>query len=209
MTQLIVAIAVNTEFDVIASRQRARQIAALCGFSGLDQARIATCVSELARNIFNYASLGTVRFSVAEHVWPQQLEVEVEDQGPGITNLDEILSGSYRSTTGMGLGILAARRLMEKFDIRTGPSGTTITFSKRFPTHALPMTSAALGNIVSQLDVLPNNAALSEAHHQNRELTDALSALQTRQDELLIVGSKRPTAGSRRSTTCSTKRPRP
>lgn len=186
----IVTLAVNSEFDVIAARLRARQIAALCGFSVLDQARIATAVSELARNIFNYAAVGTVGFAVAEHLHPQQLVLTVQDKGPGIDNLDVILSGAYRSTTGMGLGILAARRLMEECDIRTGSGGTSITLSKPVPATAARMTPAAIGRIFSQLDVLPNNAALSEAHQQNRELTAALSALQARQDELLMVTSR-------------------
>jgi signal transduction histidine kinase len=188
--QAIVTLAINSEFDVSASRLRARQIAALCGFGTLDQARIATVISELARNIFNYAAAGTVTFAVAEQMRPQQLVVTVQDSGPGIGNLELILSGGYRSTTGMGLGILAARRLMEQFDIRTGPTGTSITVSKPVPASAARLTPAAIGQFMSQLDALPNNAALSEAQQQNRELTAALSALQARQDELLIVSAR-------------------
>ncbi|MET0858163.1 MAG: hypothetical protein ABWY27_15525, partial [Telluria sp.] len=72
-TQAVLTLAVQTEFDVIATRQRARQIASLSGFTALDQARIATVVSELARNIFNYAVAGTVTFSVAQDNGRQQL----------------------------------------------------------------------------------------------------------------------------------------
>lgn len=188
--QTVLTLAVSSEFDVSASRLRARQIAALCGFGTLDQARIATAVSELARNIFNYASAGSVRFAVAQQLQPQQLVVTVQDGGPGIGDLDLILSGGYRSTTGMGLGILAARRLMEQCDIQTGPAGTVITVSKPVPASAARLTPVAIGNFVAQLDALPNNAALSEAHQQNRELTAALSALQARQDELLVVSAR-------------------
>jgi signal transduction histidine kinase len=189
-TQPILTLVVGTEFDVIASRLRARQIAALCGFGNLDQARIATAISELARNIFNYASAGSVAFAVTDRMHPQQLVVTVQDSGPGIANLELILSGGYRSTTGMGLGILAARRLMEQCDIRTGPAGTSITVSKPTPAAAARLTPAVIGTFLSQLDALPNNAALSEAQQQNRELTAALSALQARQDELLIVSAR-------------------
>ena len=125
-----------------------------------------------------------------EQTRPQQLVVTVQDSGPGIDNLDLILSGGYRSTTGMGLGILAAHRLMEQCDIRTGPAGTSITVSKPVPASAARLTPAAIGNFMAQLDALPNNAALSEAQQQNRELTAALSALQARQDELLIVSAR-------------------
>ena len=188
--QSILTLVVDSEFDVIASRLRARQIAALCGFGNLDQARIATAISELARNIFNYASAGSVEFAVSERTHPQQLVVTVQDIGPGIDNLDLILSGGYRSTTGMGLGILAARRLMDQCDIRTSPAGTSITVSKAAPASAARLTPAAIGSFMSQLDALPNNAALSEAQQQNRELTAALSALQARQDELLLVSTR-------------------
>jgi signal transduction histidine kinase len=190
-TQAVLTLAVQSEFDVIASRQRARQIASLCGFTALDQARIATVVSELARNIFNYAVTGTVTFSVTQDNGRQHLMMAVEDRGPGIGNIDEILGGRYRSTTGMGLGILAARRLMDRFDIRTGEDiGTAIFMCKTMPAGTARMTSAAIDKLLSQLDVLPSNVALSEANQQNRELTEALNALQARQDELLIVTAR-------------------
>lgn len=190
-TQAMLTLAVQSEYDVIASRQRARQIAGLCGFSPIDQARIATVVSELARNIFNYAVKGTVAFSMADDKGRQQLVMAVQDQGPGIAHLDEILEGRYRSTTGSGLGILAARRLMDRFDIVTGEdAGTAIYLCKALPAASETVTPASIKAILSKLDVLPSNVALSEATQQNRELTDALGTLQARQDELLIVTAR-------------------
>ena len=190
MIERILAIAVNNEFDVIAARQRARQIAAACGFGALDQARIATVVSELARNIFNYASAGTVSFAIAGLEAPQQLLITLEDQGQGIADIDVILSGRYRSNTGMGLGILSARRLMDRFDIVTNPGGTKITVGRRLPQQSSLIGADDFGAIVNTFDALPPNAALSEARHQNRELTDALDALQARQDELMLATTR-------------------
>jgi len=187
MMQKILTLGVETEFDVIAARQRARQIAAACGFSSVDQARIGTVVSELARNIFNYVGAGSVSFAADGMIAPQQLLVIFEDQGAGIADVDHILSGRYRSRSGMGLGILSARRLMERFDITSGTTGTRITVGKRFPSQTTFMNAAVFGAIVAQFDALPNHAALSEARYQNRELTDALSALQARQEELELV----------------------
>jgi signal transduction histidine kinase len=187
MMQKILTLGVDTEFDVIAARQRARQIAAACGFGSVDQARIGTVVSELARNIFNYAGTGSVSFVADGALAPQHLLVTFEDQGAGIADVDHILSGSYRSTSGMGLGILSARRLMERFDITSGAAGTRITVGKRFPPQTTFMSAAVFDSIVAQFDSLPNHAALSEARHQNRELADALSALQARQEELQLV----------------------
>jgi signal transduction histidine kinase len=190
MTENILTLGVGTEFDVIAARQRARQIAAACGFAALDQARISTVVSELARNIFNYAGTGSVSFALDGVDAPQHLLITVEDQGAGIADVDQILSGNYRSTSGMGLGILSARRLMERFDITSGATGTRITVAKQFPHQAMFMSASAFGPIVAKFEPLPNHAALSEARHQNRELTDALGALQARQEELQLLATR-------------------
>lgn len=190
MGESILTLGVGTEFDVIAARQRARQIAAACGFGALDQARIGTVVSELARNIFNYAGTGSVVFAVDGVASPQQLLIILEDQGTGIPDIELVLSGRYRSSTGMGLGILSARRLMEGFEIASGATGTRITVSKRFPSQTAFIGVSAFGAIVDGFEPLPHQAALSEARHQNRELTDALGALQARQEQLLLVTTR-------------------
>jgi signal transduction histidine kinase len=190
MTDKILAFGVDTEFDVIVARQRARQIAAACGFGALDQARIGTVVSELARNIVNYAVAGSVSFFVDGAVAPQRLLVTFEDQGGGIADIEQILSGKYRSTSGMGLGVLSARRLMEDFEITSSAAGTRITVGKQLPSQTTLMSAPAIRSTVAQFESLPNQAALSEARHQNRELTDALNALQARQEELLLVTTR-------------------
>ncbi len=190
MTQSILTLNVSTEFDVIAARQRARQIAAACGFGTVDQSRIGTVVSELARNIVNYASAGTVSFAAEGARAPQHLLITFDDRGRGIADVDHILSGSYRSPSGMGLGIVSARRLMDRFDINSSANGTCITVGKRFPPQTPFMSVASFGPIVAQFDTLPNHAALSEAQHQNRELADALSTLQARQEELQLVSTR-------------------
>jgi signal transduction histidine kinase len=191
MTQPILTVDVKSELDVIAARHRARQFAALCGFAMLDQVRIATVVSELARNIVNYASSGTVHFSVSVEQPHQVLDIAVADDGPGISKLDTILAGRYLSSTGMGMGILAARRLMERCDIVTAPGqGTRIMLSKTMPQHTEQITPAAIALMVAQLDALPNDIALAEAHQQNRELSDALAALHVRQEELVQLTTR-------------------
>ncbi|WP_297841243.1 sensor histidine kinase [Pseudomonas sp.] len=190
MIENILTLEVGTEFDIIAARQRARQIAEACGFSGLDQARISTVVSELARNIYNYAGTGSVSFALSGSVVPQQLLITVADEGAGIADVEQVLSGNYRSVSGMGLGILSARRLMEHFEIATSAAGTRITVGKRFQLQTTIMTAGTLRSVVGQFKALPNHAALSEAQHQNRELTETLSALQARQEELLLMTSR-------------------
>jgi signal transduction histidine kinase/CheY-like chemotaxis protein len=186
MSLRILSMNVRTELDVVASRQRARQIAALCGFNGQDQARIATAVSELARNVYNYAREGRIDFAVEGETAPQLLVICIEDRGPGIVNLDLVLSGRYQSSTGMGLGLLGARRLMDQCDIRTGAgAGTTIVLKKLLPQAAELLTPVAIGAMSTQLTSLPADVTLSEMQQQNKELLATLAELKARQDELM------------------------
>jgi signal transduction histidine kinase len=186
MSLRILSMNVRTELDVVASRQRARQIAALCGFNGQDQARIATAVSELARNVYNYAREGRIDFAVEGETAPQLLVICIEDRGPGIVNLDLVLSGRYQSSTGMGLGLLGARRLMDQCDIRTGAgAGTTIVLKKLLPQAAELLTPVVIGAMSTQLTSLPADVTLSEMQQQNKELLATLAELKARQDELM------------------------
>jgi signal transduction histidine kinase len=190
MTLAILTIQVACELDVIASRHRARQIAAICGFSQQDQARVATAVSEIARNAVDYAQGAKVRFSLASSGGSQTMVVSIEDDGPGIGELDAILARTAQSQPGGGGGIFAARRFMDQCDIASGSGGTTVVLSKALPHTSARLTAGAIEQAMSGLHTLPSNVALSEAHHQNRELTDALAALQARQDELVEVSRR-------------------
>ncbi|GGY82421.1 ATP-binding protein [Pseudoduganella plicata] len=186
MSLRILSLFVREEMDVVASRQRARQIALLCGFGNQDQARIATAVSELARNVYSYANTGRVEFSIEGETVPQLLVIRIEDKGPGIGDLDLILSGRYQSRTGMGMGILGARRLMDQFDIRTAAGeGTAITLKKLLPQDAPLVTPKAVGAMGAQLADMSANVTMGEMQQQNRELLATLSELKTRQDELM------------------------
>ena len=186
MSLRILSLGVHTELDVVASRQRARHIAALCGFGSQEQVRIATAVSELARNVYNYARAGRLEFAIEGETTPQLFVVTISDQGPGIPHLDLVLSGRYQSSTGMGLGIIGARRLMDQFDIRTAAgAGTTITLKKLLPREAPLLTPARVGAMGAQLTALPADVTLSEMQQQNKELLATLAELNTRQEELL------------------------
>src|SRR6188768_2727349 len=112
MTDTLLSVAVTREHDVVLARQRARQVADALGFDATEQTRISTAVSEIARNAYAYAGGGRVLFSIEGKQPPQVLTIAVIDRGKGIARLDEVLAGSYRSETGMGLGIVGARRLM-------------------------------------------------------------------------------------------------
>jgi anti-sigma regulatory factor (Ser/Thr protein kinase) len=119
---------IRSEQDVVLARQRARQIASLLGLDAQDQTRIATAVSEIARNAVAYAEQGLAEFSIEGTTSPQVFTIKITDKGPGIRRLPDILEGRYRSTTGMGIGISGARRLMDQFSIASEPGhGTSVT----------------------------------------------------------------------------------
>src|SRR5579862_8776193 len=127
MSVPLLTVILKYEQDTVAARQRARQIARLLGFDNQDQTRISTAVSEIARNAFNYAGGGRVEYMLEGKSAPQLFIVKISDAGPGIRDLEAILDGRYRSSTGMGLGIIGARRIMDQFQVDSIPGkGTTI-----------------------------------------------------------------------------------
>jgi signal transduction histidine kinase len=182
----LLTVSVGSELDVIASRLRARQIATLCGFGSHEQTRVATAVSELARNAFAYAASGKVRFFIGKSGRRQALVITIDDKGTGIPHLGALLAEDPDAPAGGG-GILAARRFMDCCEIVSDKRGTCIVLAKSFPAHVPHMSVDDIGGAIARLDALPGNVALSEATQQNRELTDALAALQAKQQELIEV----------------------
>ena len=186
MPAAILTLVIRTERDTVAARQRARQISRLLGFDAQDQTRISTAVSEIARNAFTYAGGGRVEYILEGNTSPQLLIVKIADAGPGVRDLSEILDGRYKSSTGMGLGILGARRLMDQFQIESSPGkGTTIWLKKLLPGRTRVWTQSDINGLVA---VLANEGPLDayqELQHQNQELLAALEENRSRQAELV------------------------
>jgi len=179
----LLTIELRFEQDVVMTRQRARQIAQLLGFDAQDQTRIATAVSEIARNAFQYAKGGKVEFRI-EGESPQSLLISVRDQGPGISDLKTILEGRYKSETGMGLGITGSRRLISQFQIESSANGTKVLMKKTL-SHRVPMvTGKRLAQIVDELVMQKPEHPFEEIQQQNQELLRTLEELQKRQAEL-------------------------
>jgi signal transduction histidine kinase/DNA-binding response OmpR family regulator len=186
MAKALLTIAIRHEQDVVIARQRAREIAKVVGFDGQDQTRIATAVSEIVRNAFRYAKGGKVEFALEGSSTPQLLLIRVRDQGPGIPDLAHVMSGQYQSTTGMGVGILGAHRLMDQVEIDTKPGvGTNVLLTKILPARAPLINQAQFTRITSQLSTSVSGDPLGELQEQNRELVRALGELRERQEELL------------------------
>jgi signal transduction histidine kinase/CheY-like chemotaxis protein len=176
---------VKTERDVVLARQRARQVAGLLGFDSREQTRISTAVSEIARNAYTYAGGGTVEMAVEGRTTPQVFVISVSDEGPGIADLASILEGRYRSTTGMGLGLLGSRRLMDQCDIRSEPGcGTRVSLKKLLPRRAPFIDAQAMQHLASELMQQPTSEPLIEIQRQNQELMRTLDELERRRQEL-------------------------
>ena len=225
----ILTLEIRYEQDVVLTRQRTRQIAELLGFDTTAQTRIATAVSEIARNAFQYAGGGRVEFGVEgtisqegdtheaarnaremsrvgdgengrwrEHNKPLihplppscplpsvRFTISLRDKGPGIPNLSDILEGQYTSVTGMGIGILGTKRLMDQCQIESQPGqGTTVLMGKHLPKRASPLTSKRLAQITDELIRRAPQNPYEEIQQQNQELLRALEALRQREEAL-------------------------
>lgn len=117
-------IVVRREADLQAARMFAREAGNLIGLRGYAGQKVVTAVGELARNIVCHAGEGCIRLRI--DVERERLIVIAEDRGPGIANLDDILAGLYRSRTGLGRGLIGARRLADEFEVETGEHGTRV-----------------------------------------------------------------------------------
>jgi signal transduction histidine kinase/CheY-like chemotaxis protein len=181
----LLSVAIRYERDVVLARQRARQIAALVGFDVQDQTRIATAVSEIARNAFEYARGGRVDFRLEGSTPPQLLVVQVTDRGSGIADLPAVLEGRYRSRTGMGVGIVGARRLMDRFEITCPPGGgTTVVLTRMLPRKAGMLGPEAIARLGADLARQAPSDPFDEIQRQNQELLRTLDELERRQEEL-------------------------
>ena len=190
MRMPLLSLEVRVEYDIVLARQRARQIAALLGFALLDQTRIATATSEIARNSVRYGGGGRVEFSVETGTAPSYV-IRVLERGTGIKGLQKILDGEYVSATGMGLGITGARRLMDRFVIESSPgAGAVVLMAKSLPLRAIAITPQELGRISAELARNAPQGLLEELQQQNQELLNILQELRDSQAEIAQMHSR-------------------
>lgn len=184
----LITLEIRSENDVVLARQKARTIAAAMKFDAQDQTRIATAVSEIARNTFQYGGGGQAEFRVEEKPG-RMLVVSLRDQGRGILNLDQVMGGKYVSQTGMGLGMIGAKRLMDSFRVETSAGhGTTVVMGKNAPKR-----SAFSSKEISQLLINIERGSddpYEELKQQNKELLNTLQELRARQEELAHLNTE-------------------
>lgn len=122
---------VRTEGDVVAARQAVRGWAVEAGFSLIDQTKLVTAASELARNTLVHGGGGTMRMELLSQGGRRGIRLVFEDQGPGIPDVERALRDGYTTGSGMGLGLGGSRRLVNEFDIATETGqGTRVTVIK-------------------------------------------------------------------------------
>jgi serine/threonine-protein kinase RsbT len=108
---------IRSSEDIVRIRQEVRKSAVALGFGIVDQTKIVTASSELARNTVDYGGGGTVRIETVQNDRRSGLRLTFEDQGPGIADIEQALRDGYTSGSGMGLGLGGSKRLSHEFEI--------------------------------------------------------------------------------------------
>ena len=187
----LLQIAIAAETDIVLVRSRTRRLAELIGFDAQDQTRITTAMSEIARNTYEHAGGGHIGFHLTGETTPPSFVIVVRDRGPGIADLAAVQSGSYESATGMGIGLLGARRLMDTFDITSkAGEGTTVRLGKRLPRTAPSITPSLLKRITDVLSAGGTGDAIEEITRQNQQILLQMDELRSRQEDLLQLNQE-------------------
>lgn len=122
---------VAVEQDVVAARQTVRKLATQCGMRLVDQTKLITAASELARNAVIYGGGGHMDWEIVDRGVRKGLRLVFRDEGPGIHDLKLAMTDGWTSGNGLGLGLTGTKRLVDEFDIDTGPGrGTRVTIFK-------------------------------------------------------------------------------
>lgn len=130
MKGALASVPISKEWDIVGARQTGRNIAKELGFGSVDQARIATAISELSRNIYLYAGNGEVSFEVIEEQALLGLKIVAKDSGPGIKDVSRAMQDGYSMSGGLGAGLPGVKRLMDEFDLITSEKGTKVVVVK-------------------------------------------------------------------------------
>lgn len=175
------------ETDVVLCRNRARLLAETLGFDRQQQVRIATAVSEIARNAFRYAKGAQATFALlttTDYAQKRQgLLTTITDRGPGIAEIDAVLNGTYRSKTGMGAGIRGVKRLLDRVEIETSPAGTTVKLLQNLPKGAM-VKREALDKVANEMKRTAPASPIEELAAQNQDLFETLDQITVQRSEL-------------------------
>jgi serine/threonine-protein kinase RsbT len=122
---------IRTSEDVVLVRQAVRARAVEAGFSLVDQTKLVTAASELARNALEHGGGGSMRLEVLNDGARRAVRLTFEDQGPGIADVEQAMKDGFSTGSGLGLGLGGAKRLANEFDIQSRPNeGTRVTITR-------------------------------------------------------------------------------
>jgi serine/threonine-protein kinase RsbT len=122
---------VQTDQDIVVVRQTVRKLSQQAGFSLVDQTKMVTAASELARNTVIYGGGGTMQWEVFSEGIRNCVRLTFADQGPGIPNLELAMMDGWTSGSGLGMGLSGSKRLVNEFDIQSSPGkGTRVTIAR-------------------------------------------------------------------------------
>ncbi len=185
-------ISIQFETDVIRARNLGSLLAKEVDFDKITCIRIGTAVSELTRNIIEYAKGGTIQYFLGERKsGGAGVIIIFEDHGPGIEDLDLIKSGNFHSKSGMGVGITGSQRLMDDFDIQSIPNkGTKITAAKWLPrTHLIldPNRIKQIHSAFQKTIERGDTSMVDTINSQNNELVFLLKQVQERNNQIETI----------------------
>jgi signal transduction histidine kinase len=185
---------VRREADIVKVRERVRRLAREMGFDSTTQIKITTAVSELTRNIYEYARAGAITLSLATRgATAAGLQMTARDDGPGIdeAKLRSIVRGTYRSASGLGVGLIGTRRLMDEFDIQSKPGeGTRVSVVKWLPPAEAEEARGRADFLRDFVNTEEDDSALEELSRQNRDLVQVLSELEEKRELLERLNTK-------------------
>lgn len=125
---------IHSDKDIVIVREYARRVGEFIGFTANERTLIATAVSEICRNIIEYAQYGHVSIERVFENPKTGITITVEDKGPGIADLDLAMQDGYSTSRGMGVGLPGTKRIMDEFEIDTKPGrGTRVVMKKWIP----------------------------------------------------------------------------
>lgn len=125
-----IIVPIYSEYEIVTARHKVREICSKLGFSSADQTLVATAVSELARNIVEYANSGEIIIQSVNSNERKGIVITARDNGPGIPNIELAMKDGYSTSKGLGLGLPGSRRIMDEFEITSIGKGTTVIIRK-------------------------------------------------------------------------------
>lgn len=184
MSQTLLRSEIRTENDIVTARSRTRQIASYLKIDKQEEIRLATAVSEMARNVYQYAKKGSIEYRLELKKDKCWFMVEIRDNGPGIKQIQTIMDGRYVSPEGMGVGIVGSQKLVEEFQLKTSENGTQVILGKVVPLRISLMSAKELTKLIDSFVVTHTQDAVEEIQKQNQEILLTLQALNEKKDEL-------------------------